>query len=194
MNQVGLRPELADRLPHELSGGQRQRVVIARALALEPALIVCDEPVSALDLSLQAQVLNLLRRLQNQHGIAYLFISHDIAVVEHVADRVAVMYLGRVVELTAVDGLRRPAHPYTQALLAASPAAHPGTSRIATKEILGGELPSPYDPSSGCPFHTRCPHVMPRCRQEVPALTNVAPGQDAACFLFSDVGRKNIAA
>jgi len=194
MSQVGLRPELADRLPHELSGGQRQRVGIARALALEPALIVCDEPVSALDLSLQAQVLNLLQRLQQQRGIAYLFISHDIAVIERVADRVAVMYLGRVVEITTADGLRRPAHPYTSALLASSPAAIPGTSRIATKEIIGGDLPSPYDQPAGCRFHTRCPHAMPRCRREVPALTPVAPGQAAACFLFADAAADDLAA
>ncbi|MDO9711457.1 ABC transporter ATP-binding protein [Paracraurococcus lichenis] len=185
MQLVDLRPELAERLPHELSGGQRQRVGIARALATRPDLIVCDEPVSALDLSLQAQVINLLRRLQRDQGIAYLFISHDIGVVEHVADRIAVMYLGQIVEVTSRQDLRQAAHPYTRALLAASPVIDPGRSRIGSKSVIGGDLPSPFAPPRGCRFHTRCSHAMPICRAQEPPLLATAPGQLAACFLHA---------
>jgi peptide/nickel transport system ATP-binding protein len=184
MRQVGLGADLVERLPHELSGGQRQRVAIARALAPEPRLVVCDEPVSALDVSLQAQVLNLLCDMQAECGVAYLFISHDLSVVQHIADRVVVMYLGKVVEVARRGDLwRRPAHPYTQALIEAVPALPPLHRRIADKSILPGELPSPYSPPAGCRFHTRCPHVMPRCRIELPALRTIAPHHSAACHL-----------
>ena len=184
MRQVGLGPELADRLPHELSGGQRQRIAIARALAPGPRVVVCDEPVSALDVSLQAQVLNLLGDLQAEFGMAYLFVSHDLSVVQHVADRVAVMYLGQVVEVAQCRELwRQPAHPYTQALIAAVPALPPLHRRMVDKTVLPGELPNPYAPPAGCRFHTRCPHVMPRCRTEAPELRVIAPNHIAACHL-----------
>ncbi|PWV61070.1 dipeptide ABC transporter ATP-binding protein [Plasticicumulans acidivorans] len=168
MERVGLRPEHYGRYPHMFSGGQRQRVAIARALMLRPAVVVADEPVSALDVSIQAQVLNLLRELQDEMGVAYVFISHDLAVVHHIADEVLVMYLGRPVEQgTAAEVFARPLHPYSRALLAAAPRLAAGRQR---GEALHGELPSPLDPPAGCAFHTRCPHATGECAQQRPAL------------------------
>lgn len=185
MQQVGLHPEMATRLPHQLSGGQRQRVVIARALAPRPALIVCDEPVSALDVSLQAQILNLLCDLQEQLGVAYLFISHDLSVVQYLADRIAVMYLGQIVEIGDRQLFwQRPAHPYSQALIAAVPIMDPNLSRAADKQVIGGDVPSPYTPPAGCRFHTRCPQALDRCRVEAPRLRGLQPGHQVACHLY----------
>ena len=186
MEAVGLRPEFIDRLPHEFSGGQRQRIGIARALALDPAVIVCDEPVSALDVSLQAQVLNLLRKVQRETAVAYLFISHDLSVVEHIADRVAIMYLGRIVELAPRETLwRAPLHPYTRALIEALPRMDPTTSRIADKTIVGGDLPSPFSPPKGCRFHTRCPIAVTRCATNAPVLADAGDGHLVACRLVA---------
>jgi oligopeptide/dipeptide ABC transporter ATP-binding protein len=168
---VGIGPQLMDRLPHELSGGQRQRIAISRALAVGPKVIVCDEPVSALDVSVQAQVINLLKRLQLETGVSYVFITHDLRLVRNLADTVAVMYLGQVVELAEIaDFKARIKHPYSQALFSATPKAARAGSRARTRIVLSGDVPSPIDPPSGCRFHTRCPYVRPVCRESEPAL------------------------
>ncbi|MEX0774574.1 MAG: oligopeptide/dipeptide ABC transporter ATP-binding protein [Phycisphaeraceae bacterium] len=215
LKRVGLSPDHAERYPHEFSGGQRQRIGIARALALEPSFIVCDEPVSALDVSIQAQILNLLNDLQDELGLAYLFIAHNLAVIEHFCDRVAVMYLGRIVEIGSRDDIRQPHHPYTQALLSAAP--HTDTESGRRRIVLPGEVPSPVNPPSGCTFHPRCPltrllasdqgvpandtvpitirgesaRVMRRCVEEVPALLGVDedPERCAACHYHEQTQR-----
>ncbi len=180
---VGLDPDYASRYPHQFSGGQRQRIGIARALALNPDFIVADEPVSALDVSVQAQVVNLLQDLQEQFSLTYLFISHGLAVVKHISSRVGVMYLGKLVELAPAEAIyARPLHPYTQALLAAIPVPDPDVAKPEAKR-LGGDVPNPIAPPAGCRFHTRCPYAMERCRVEEPPFKEVAPGHFAACFL-----------
>jgi oligopeptide transport system ATP-binding protein len=182
LQDVGLDPSHAQRYPHEFSGGQRQRIGIARALAVEPKLIVCDEPVSALDVSIQAQIVNLLRDLQERHGIAYLFVAHDLAVVRHLSRRVLVMYLGRIVEAGEARAVcRSPKHPYTQALISAVPVVDPDSKR--QRIILSGDVPSPIHPPGGCPFHPRCPVAEARCRTEVPVLRELEPGHWVSCHL-----------
>ncbi len=181
---VGLRPEHASRYPHEFSGGQRQRLAVARALALNPSLIVCDEPVSALDVSIQAQILNLLDNLKEEFGFSYLFISHDIGVVEHVADRIAVMYLGKIVELAKdTDLCQNPKHPYTQALMAAIPLPKAGAKKNRSR-LLGGDVPSPIHLPSGCFFHPRCAFAKLRCKEEMPVLRQLQDDREVACHLF----------
>jgi len=187
LDQVGLNRNFANRYPHEFSGGQRQRIGIARALALNPKFIVCDEPIAALDVSIQAQVVNLLENLQQRHGLTYLFISHDLSMVRHIANRVAVMYLGRIVELADRDALYEdPKHPYAQALLSAVPEPDPKTEALRQRIVLTGDVPSPSNPPKGCAFSTRCPQVMPQCHERAPALAEVAPGRQVACHLYTN--------
>jgi oligopeptide/dipeptide ABC transporter ATP-binding protein len=187
--QVGLRPDQMQNYPHQFSGGQRQRICIARALSLDPRLIVCDEPVSALDVSIQAQVINLLIDLQRKHDFSYLFIAHDLAVVAHISHRVAVMYLGRIVEIADKTKLfANPRHPYTQALLASVPVADPRKKSL--KPLVDGDVPSPINPPSGCAFHTRCRYAMERCKIETPKLADVGAQHQVACFLNDGTGRE----
>ena len=184
LEKVGLREDSVDRFPHEFSGGQRQRIGIARAIALEPEVVICDEPVSALDVSIQSQVLNLLRELQQRLGLAYIFISHDLAVVRYISDRVAVMYLGRLVEVADTeDFYAAPRHPYTKALMASLPIPDP--SKRGRPAPIEGDVPSPRNPPPGCHFHTRCPHAVERCKTEVPELLPLStkPGHKVRCHL-----------
>ena len=188
---VGLNPYFINRYPHEFSGGQRQRIGIARALAVNPSFIVCDEPISALDVSIQAQIINLLEDLQEEFNLTYLFIAHDLSVVRHISDRIAVMYLGKIVELAERDELyAKPMHPYTQALLSAVPIPDPAIESQRKRIILEGDVPSPANPPKGCHFSTRCPKVMDVCRQEEPPFKDYGGGHYTACFLYEDVAQK----
>lgn len=188
LKTVGLKPSHVNRYPHEFSGGQKQRICIARALALEPSLIICDEPVSALDVSIQAQILNLMKELQEKFHLTYVFISHDLSVIEHLCDTIAVMYLGRIVEISSREELfKYPKHPYTQALISAIPRIGQGKRKM--KASLTGEVPSPLNPPSGCYFHPRCPHALAVCKEKSPELVKVGdtdPGHQSACFLHQE--------
>ena len=195
LDRVGLQREHLSRFPHEFSGGQRQRIGIARALALEPKLVILDEPVSALDVSIQAQIVNLLDDLQDDFGLTYLFVAHDLSVVRHVSDRIAVMYLGRIMELSPAEELYvKPIHPYTRALLAAIPIPDPRENRARERVVITGEPPSPVDPPSGCVFHTRCPRAQDVCRTDVPRLSAYAGGHLAACHFPLNVTAAEAAA
>jgi oligopeptide/dipeptide ABC transporter ATP-binding protein len=187
MNNVGMQADQMARYPHEFSGGQRQRIGIARALAMSPKLIIADEPVSALDVSIQAQVINLLDSLKDRYRLSYLVIAHDLAVVEHISDRIAVMYLGKIVELASDRELYlNPKHPYTRALLSAVPTAAPGArERRKSRQLLKGDVPSPINPPSGCRFRTRCPRVMRECQQREPSVIEIAPDHWVSCFLYN---------
>jgi len=195
LRTVGLNPYFANRYPHEFSGGQRQRIGIARALAVEPKFIVCDEPISALDVSIQAQIINLLEELQEKLGLTYLFIAHDLAVVRHISDRVAVMYVGKIVEITDRNEIfENPLHPYTRALLSSIPIPDPILEKRRTRMILVGDVPSPVNPPTGCRFNPRCPYAEDNCRTDEPPLAEVRPGHFAACHYWSEVeaGTKRI--
>lgn len=183
LNQVGLNTEHSNRYPHEFSGGQQQRIGIARALAVQPEFIVCDEPISALDVSIQSQIVNMLEDMQNELGLTYLFIAHDISVVRHISNRIGVMYLGNLVELaTSYELNQHPLHPYTQTLLSAVPVPDPDISHSRKRIVLEGDVPSPINPPSGCRFHTRCPYATAECKEVAPELREVAPGHFCACY------------
>lgn len=185
LRDVGLNEEHAGRFPHEFSGGQRQRIGIARALAIEPEFIIADEPISALDVSVQAQVVNLFKKLQKERGLTYLFIAHDLAMVKHISDRIGVMYLGKMMEVTTSAKLyAKPLHPYTESLLSAIPIPDPEVERKRQRIILEGEVPSPLNPPSGCPFRTRCPKAFKLCAESVPEMKEVEPGHFTACHLY----------
>ena len=188
LEQVGLNSEQATRYPHEFSGGQRQRIGIARALAVQPEFIVCDEPVSALDVSIQAQIINMLEKLQREMGLTYLFIAHDLAVVKHISQRIGVMYLGRIVELAETKELHaRPMHPYTRALLSAIPAFDPQVNRTKKRIILEGEIPNPLTPPKGCVFSTRCPYAKEICHEQTPVLKELSSGHQVACHFAGEI-------
>ena len=188
LGKVGLSPRFLKKYPHEFSGGQRQRIAIARALAVEPQLVIADEPVSALDVSIQSQIINLLFKLSREMGLTMIFISHDLSVVKHISDRIAVMYLGKIVELgPATDVFERPLHPYTKALVSAVPLPDPRRERRRQRILLAGDPPSPMNPPHGCPFHPRCPHAVEQCAKTVPASETLLPNHEAACIRLKEI-------